>query len=169
MNAVTSPLKVRERKRRIWAEDTSKNVILDGKSGREVSPDSYVCAGPGGTWRVAAHVEGPGGKYTPLLDPTGREAARLHYVRRRGWSLELPSGETAEASSGGNLFKAFHCELGEFSRAKAPYVAPQRYFTLTLTDAALNHPSRDAIAVAAVWISEQAIAAKITADLPAFG
>ena len=169
MNAVTSPLKVRERKRRIWAEDKAGAIVIDGKSGRDVSPDSYVCEGPGGTWRIAAHVSATTGAYNPLLDPTGREAARLRYVRRQGWTLELPSGETAEASSGGNLFKAFHCEIAGFTSAKAPYLAPQRYFTLTLSDAAMSHPSRDAIAIAAMWISERAIADKITSDLPAFG
>jgi len=162
MNAVTSPLKVRSRKHRLWAEDADGGVILDGKDSREVWPDRYICQGLGGTWKITEPVDGPAFKYYPVIDPGGREAARIQLARRGEWALHLPSGEAATTTSGGGLLKAYHCAIGELSTAQAPYIAPQRYITVDLTPAALGHPSRDAIVVAAVWMSEAIISSKIS-------
>jgi len=162
MDAVASPLKVRARKRRLWAEDANGNVILDGKDSREVWPDRYVCQGLGGSWKISEPVDGPAFKYFPVTDPGGREAARIQLAHKGVWTLHLPNGDAAATTSGGGLLKAYHCEIGELSTASAPYLAPQRYITVELTPSALGHPSRDAIVVAAVWMSESIISSKIS-------
>jgi hypothetical protein len=160
MTAVTSPLTVRVRKHRWKVTDSAGNVVIEGGGGRDVWPVRFVATGPGGTWKIDAPAEK--GSHLPLRDPGGREVARLNYVRRQGWRLQLASGELLEAEKGGGLFKAYFCDLEGFSHAQAPYLAPQRHITVTLTDAALAHPLRDAIALAAVWISESTIASLIT-------
>jgi hypothetical protein len=159
----SGPLTVREKKRHIWAEDSSGSVVVDGMSGRAVWPDRFVGTGPGGSWKIAAEAANGTDTYLPLLDPGMREVARLHYVKRRGWQLHLASGELVQAEGGGSgLFNPIRCTIGDFSSAVAPRLAPQRHFTLTLTEAAHNHPLRDALTVATVWISEQTIASIIS-------
>ena len=162
MDAVTSPLTVRERKRRLKATDASGNTVLEGGGGKDVWPVRFIATGPGGTWKIDAPVTSEGGPYLPLLDPSGQVAIRMNFVRREGWRLHLASGELLESRSGGGLFKAYYCDIEGYSHAQAPLLAPQRYFTLTLTDQALAHPLRDAIAVAAIYVSESAIATLIT-------
>jgi hypothetical protein len=160
MDAVTSPLKVRQRKARLWAEDANGAVVIDGNY-RDHRPDQYLCNAPMGAWRINAVVQSDAAPYYPVIDPSGQEAARIE-LGGGGSRLRLPTGEVAEIkSSGGGLIKPFACEIVGLSWAEAPRFAPQRYFTLTLTEAALANPAREAIAVVAVWQSETKIATAI--------
>jgi hypothetical protein len=160
MEPVTSPLKVRQRKARLWAEDANGAVVIDGNY-RDHRPDRYLCNAAGGGWRINAAVKSDSGSYYPVIDPSGREAARIE-MGGGGSRLRLPTGEVAEIkTSGGGLIKPFACEIVGLAWAEAPRFAPQRYFTLTLTDAALANPAVDAIAVVAVWESETNIASAI--------
>jgi hypothetical protein len=60
------------------------------------------------------------------------------------------------------MLAGISCTVGDFSSAVAPRLAPQRYFTLTIADAVLARPDRDALVVALVWISEMTIASRIS-------
>ena len=81
--------------------------------------------------------------------------------RREDWLLQLITGETATVSARGGMLRGISCTIGELSDAVAPRLAPQRYFTLTLSDVVLHHPTRDALITALVWISESSIASLI--------
>jgi hypothetical protein len=159
--AITSPLKVRQRKHRISAEDASGQVVLDGRT-QEHWPERFVAATASGTHRVAAEVEA--GPYLPVIDASGREVARVFTGRRKDWSLQLATGESAAVTGRGGFagVSAFSCTIGDLATAVTPRLAPQRYFTLTVSDAVLARPDRDALVVALVWISESTIAARIT-------
>jgi hypothetical protein len=157
---VSFPLKVRERKGRVWAEDATGRTVVDGRT-REHWPERYVATTGSGTCRVAASVDGGAEPYLPVIDAAGREIARV-VTARREWTLRLATGESVAISSGGNMFTGLSCTIGEWSKAVAPRLAPQRYFTLTVDDAVLGRPDRDALLAALVWISESRIANLIT-------
>ena len=167
--ALSSPLKVRQRKQRIWAEDASGQIVLDGTT-REHWPQRYVAATAAGTQRVAAQVEAAPVPYLPVIDAAGREIARIDVARRQDWVLRLPTGESATVHRrGGGMVSPPTCTIGDFSSAVAPRLAPQRYFTLTIADAVLARPDRDALVVALAWISESTIAGLITKSMMSGG
>ncbi|MDT4921436.1 MAG: hypothetical protein QOI15_2338 [Pseudonocardiales bacterium] len=158
---LSSPLKVRQRKHRVWAEDAAGQVVLDGRM-QENWPERYAAATASGTHRVAAGVEGGSEHYLPVVDAGGREVARIVMRRRQDWELLLATGERATVTSrGGGMITPPTCIVGELSTAVTPRFAPQRYYTLTLADAVLAHPDRDALVVALVWISETTTASRI--------
>jgi hypothetical protein len=156
MDWVSSPLKVRHRRNRIWAEDGAGRAVVDGTT-REHWPDRFVCGTPVGEWRINAKVDEGGQTYLPVLNPGGGESARIGFSRRE-WSLLLPTGDVAAVTSGGGMIQGMHCAIGDLSTAVAPRLAPQRYITVTLSPGALAHACREVIAVTAVWISEMQIA-----------
>ena len=158
---ITSPLKVRQRKGRIWAEDASGQVVVDGRT-REHWPERYVAATASGTHRVSARVETGPDKYLPIIDASGREVARILVRRRADWILQLATGEQATVTGRGGLFAPISCSVGDLSTAVAPRLAPQRYITLTVADTVLGRPDRDALVVALVWLSEVKIASRIS-------
>ena len=158
---ISSPLKVRQRKGRIWAEDAAGQTVVDGRT-REHWPERYVAQTASGTHRVAARVETGPDRFLPIIDASGREIGRIVTRRRQDWVLQLVTGETAQVTDRGGMFSAISCTIGDFSRAAAPHFAPQRYFTLTLADNVLARPDRDAIVVALTWISEMRIADRVT-------
>jgi hypothetical protein len=158
---ISSPLKVRERKGRVWAEDAAGQVVVDGRT-REHWPERYVAQTASGTHRVAASVETGPHPYLPIVDGTGREVARISTARRQDWVLQLATGESATVTGKGGMLAGISCTVGDFSSAVAPRLAPQRYFTLTIADAVLARPDRDALVVALVWISEMTIASRIS-------
>lgn len=157
---VSSPLKVRERRGRIWAEDGSGQLVVDGRT-REHWPQRYVAQTATGTYRVAARVDTEPERYLPVIEAGGREVARIFLPRRRDSVLRLSTGETAVVTSRGGTFAPISCAIGELSTAVAPRLAPQRYYTLTLDPSVLARPDRDAIIVALVWLSETTIAGRI--------
>jgi hypothetical protein len=162
MEPVTAPisaaLKVRQRKHRIWAEDASGQVVLDGRT-RDHWPERYVARTANGTCRVSALVETGPDPYLPVIDHSGREVARVVTGRRKKWLLQLAGGEAGPVTGrGGGMVLPCTCTIGDLSSAVAPRLAPQRYFTLTLADAVLASPDRDALVVALAWISESTIA-----------
>ena len=157
---MSSPLKVRERKGRIWAEDSGGSTVLDGGT-REHWPQRYVATTASGVVRVSAKVESGPEPYLPVIDPSGREAARIAMPRRQNWVLRLGTGESAEVTKRGGMLSGYSCTIGTWSTAVAPRLAPQRYFTLTLDDAVLARPDRDLLVVALTWISESALASVI--------
>jgi hypothetical protein len=156
---VSSPLKVRERKRRVWAEDASGAIVIDGTTAQH--PDAYVCDGPGGTWRIAGQIKDAAPAYRSVFDPAGRDVARIERTSRKEWELRLAAGGSATVTSRSLFMRGFTCTIGDLAHAATPALAPQRYFTLTLTDAALARPDRAAIAVASTWICESQLAALI--------
>jgi hypothetical protein len=158
---MSSPLRVRQRKGRIWAEDAAGQVVIDGRT-REHWPERYVAQTASGTHRVAARVETGPDRYLPIVDAGGREIGRIITRRRQDWVLQLATGETATVTDRGGLFSATNCTVGDLSTAVAPRLAPQRYITLTLADSVLGRPDRDALAVALAWISEMTIASRIS-------
>ena len=157
---VSSPLKVRQRKHRIWAEDPSGAVVLDGTTSQY--PDAYVCNGPGGTWRIAGLIKEATPPYRTVLDPAGRDVARIEKTSRKHWELRLAGGGSATVSSHSLFMRGYTCTIGDLAHAATPALAPQRYFTLTFTETALGRPDRDAIAVAATWICESWLASMIS-------
>jgi hypothetical protein len=157
---MSSPLKVRQRKSRVWAADASGQLVVDGRT-REHWPERYVATTASGTHRVAARVETEAHPHLPIIDASGREVARIVLPRRQDWVLQLATGESAEVSGRGGFLTPITCTIGELSTAAAPRLAPQRYFTLTVSDAVLARPDRDAIVVALTWISEMTIADRI--------
>lgn len=157
---ISSPLKVRQRKGRIWAEDVAGLVVVDGRT-REHWPERYVAQTSSGTHRVAARVEAGPDRFLPIIDATGREVGRIVTPRRRDWVLQLVTGETAAVTGGGGTFRPISCTVGALSTAVAPRLAPQRYITLTLADSVLTRPDRDALVTALIWISELTIADRI--------
>jgi hypothetical protein len=161
MNQLSSPLKVRERKGRVWAEDDAGQVVLDGRT-RDHWPERYVALTASGTHRVGASVEAGPDPYLPIVDAGGREVARVLTRRRQDWILHLATGESATVTGKGGMLTGISCTVDGFSSAVAPRLAPQRYFTLTLADTLLARPDRDALAVALAWISEMTIASRIS-------
>jgi hypothetical protein len=157
---MSSPLKVRQRKGRIWAADASGQIVLDGRT-REHWPERYVAETATGTHRVSARVETGPDPYLPVVDASSREVAQVVTKRRKDWELRLATGQIATVTGRGGLFTPISCTIGELSSAVAPRLAPQRYFTLTLADAVLARPDRDALVVALAWISELTIAGRI--------
>lgn len=157
---MSSPLKVRERKGRIWAEDANGQVVLDGRT-REHWPERYVAQTASGTCRVAAAVESGPEHHLPIIDANGREMGRILTRRRQDWVLQLATGEQATVTGKGGMLAGISCTIGELSSAVAPRFAPQRYITVTLADAVLARPDRDALVLALVWISEMTIANRI--------
>jgi hypothetical protein len=159
---LSSPLTVRQRRQRVWAEDASKQVVLDGRI-QEYWPERYVAATSTGTQRVSALVETAPVPYLPVLDAAGREVARIVTPRRQDWVLQLPTGESMPVHKrGGGMITPPTCAIGDWSSAVAPRLAPQRYFTLTIADAVLARADRDALVAALAWISESTIAGLIT-------
>lgn len=158
---ISSPLRVRQRKHRIWAEDSSGAIVVDGDTRQHV-PDRFVAMTASGTHRVADRVETGAEPYLPVLDARGREVARIVVVRRGHWEVRLSSGQAAPVSAHGGLLTPYSCSVGDLSRAVAPRLAPQRYFTITLSDALLAHPDCAAVVVALIWISESRIADRIS-------
>jgi hypothetical protein len=158
MEPLTSPLKVRQKKSRVWAENASGGVVVDGNN-RDQYPDPFSCEAFGGTWRILAVPHSSDGSYFPVLDPAGNEAARVGRVAgQKGWSLSVPNGDSGLISAkGGGLVNPFSCDIEGWATAVAPRFAPQRYWTLTLSPAALSHPSAQAIAVVSVWQGEAEI------------
>jgi hypothetical protein len=97
-----------------------------------------------------------------VIDPAGREAARIERTSRKSWELRLADGAAVTVTSRSLFMRGFTCTVGDLAHAVTPALAPQRYFTLTLTDAALARPDREAIAVASTWICESWLASLIT-------
>ena len=161
MDRVSSPLKVRQRKSRIWAEDAAGQIVVDGRT-KEHWPQRYVAETASGTHRVSARVETGPDPYLPIVDVSNHEIGRIVTRRRQDWVLQLGTGETAMVSGGGGMFSGISCTIGDLSTAVAPRFAPQRYFTLTLADAVLGRTDRDAVVAALVWISEMTIASRIS-------
>src|SRR5690349_5615764 len=133
---MSSPLKVRERRGRIWAEDANGGVVLDGRT-REHWPERYVAQTARGTHRGSAAVKTAAEHYLPIIDAGGREFARIVMPRRDDWVLRLATGEQAAVRGKGGMLTGISCTIGEFSSAVAPRLAPQRYITVTLADAVL--------------------------------
>ena len=159
---VSTPLKVRQRRHRIWAEDASGQVVVDGRT-RDHWPERYVAQTASGTHRVAARVETGGpDRYLPIIDARAGEIGRIVTPRRKDWVLQLVTGETAVVAHRGGFIAPMTCTIGDLSSAAAPRLAPQRHFMLNLAPSVLAHPARDALVVALVWISESTIADMIS-------
>ena len=161
MDRVSSPLKVRQRKGRIWAEDAAGQIVVDGRT-KEHWPQRFVAETASGTHRVSARVDTGPDPYLPIIDASNREIGRILTRRRQDWILQLVTGESATVSGGGGMFSGISCTIGDLSTAVAPHFAPQRHFTLTLADVVLGRTERDALVVALVWISEMTIAGRIS-------
>lgn len=157
---ISSPLKVRQRKGRIWAEDVAGQVVVDGRT-REHWPERYVAQTSSGMCRVSVRVEAGSDRYLPIIDGSGREIGRIITPRRRDWMLQLVTGEIATVGGRGGMFAPIRCAIGDFSSAVAPRLAPQRYYTLTLADGVLTRPDRDSLVTALIWISELTVADRI--------
>ena len=111
---------------------------------------------------MGAKVEGGPLPHLPIIDSTGREMARILTPRRQDWTLQLASGESAAVTGRGGMLSGITCTIGDWSKAAAPRLAPQRYFTLTLADSVLSRPDHDLVLVALVWLSETTIASRIS-------
>lgn len=136
-------------------------MVLDGRT-QEHWPQRFVASTATGTHRVSAEVEGGPRPFLPIIDAGGREIGRVLTGRRMDWVLQLVTGEVATVTGRGNMLTSFTCTVGDLSSAAAPRFAPQRYITLTLADAVLARPDRDALVVALAWLSESTIAGLIT-------
>jgi hypothetical protein len=158
---ISSPLKVRQRKSRIWAEDAAGQLAVDGRT-KDHWPERYVAETATGTYRVGARVEAGPDPYLPIVDAGNREIGRIVTRRRQDWVLQLATGEASTVSERSGMLTPPTCTVGDLSSAVAPRFAPQRYFTLTVADSVLARPDRDALVVALIWISETTIAGLIS-------
>jgi hypothetical protein len=159
---ISSPLWVKQRKNRLWALDTDGQIVIDGRT-RDPWPERYAGVTASGTHRVAAEVDTGSDKYLPVVDAGGREVARILKARRRPWVLQLNSGETAEVSERG-AWRGARCTVGDLAKAAAPWMALRRGFRLTVADAIMARPDRDALLVALTWLTESVLAVQITSS-----
>lgn len=165
---MSSPLKVtrgkfsvKQHTHPLFGADASGALAIYGDT-RSHYPDRLVCVTRSGTWRIPCPVEQHFGGYFSLLDPAGREVARIEYAKRQKNVLRLPTGETAEIASTAGMIRGFSCDVGAFARATAPRIAPQRGTTIEFADGVLNRPDAEAIFVACVWMAESEMSSRIS-------
>ncbi len=151
-------MKVRERKGHLSAQDKAGATVLEG--GREGTGD-FVATSANGRWRIGSQVSDARGKHVPVFDAANREVATLRSPGRGEHAIELPTGESFLASGSKWSTKGFALTIGELASAKAPFFAPQRYFTLTLTDRLLSRPDRELLAAICMWMAESHISMAI--------
>jgi hypothetical protein len=115
-------------------------------------------------WRVES-----AGKHTSAVrDASGATVAVIHHGRLGANDVELPSGENIKCDEP-KLRMGYRYRFGELARAKAPFVAPQRHITLTVTDALLAREDRELLLAIATGLCESAIslAISVRANSPA--
>jgi hypothetical protein len=165
---MSSPVKVtrgkfksNQRTHPLFGADASGALAIYGDSLSNY-PDRFVCVTRSGSWRIPAPIEQNRAGYFTLVDPSGREVARIEHARRQKDVLRLPSGETAEVSSTAGMIRGFSCDVGSFAHATAPRIGPQRGTTVSFADGVLNRPDAEVIFVASVWMAEREISNRIS-------
>jgi hypothetical protein len=114
-------------------------------------------------WRIVRGDEG-----TAVLDAAGATVASVRHRRFQGEDIALAGGEVIELR--GNRLQVGHgCRFGDLAAAKAPFLAPQRYFTLTLSDALLAREDRELLIALMTCLAEShiSISISVSASSPA--
>ena len=159
---VSSPIKVVTKRKTFVGTSAGGGVIFEGRTDGD---DVLTCNYSGGTLRIVRTMDASGKRSNTLaaVDEAGRDLARID-TQSRVWDLRLPSGESFPVSGGRARLTGYSSAVGDFASAKAPYLAPQRYVTLTLTDAFLQRPDRDVLAVIVAWAAEDRISSAISTN-----
>jgi hypothetical protein len=158
-----SPLKVRDRDGHFYAETSSGQRVIDGVRGPAGGPFFMTCETANGLWQIEGAATHPDGKYSQVLDRNGQPVARIESAVFRRTKVVLPSGETIGMKAGHYMLFGYGAHFGSLAKARAPYVFPNRYFTLKLKPELLARPDRELLAVLAARLCANAISASIDA------
>lgn len=161
LEQISTPLKVRWRDKRFVAVNSSGEAVFDGAAD---GTDPLVCATAGGTWRIQQRTSDESGKYNLVLDANGREVARIDRHLVRHTNLVLPGGEAIPVTKGRLMLFCHGSKIGNLAVAQAPYLFPQRHFTMKLSDELLPRPDREVIVVVGAYLASNAISAAIQAS-----
>jgi hypothetical protein len=166
LEQISSPLKVRWRHKRFTAVNSSGAIVFDGAAD---GADPLVCATAGGSWRIRQRASDESGKYNLVLDADGRTIARIDRHLMRHTQVVLPGGEAIAVTSGRFRLFSYGSRIGNLAVARAPYLFPQRYFTMKLSDELLSRPDREVLVVVGAYLASNAITAAIQANASAAG
>jgi hypothetical protein len=157
LEPVTSPLKIRWKKKQFTATNSAGELVFDGAAD---GTDPLLCSTAGGTWRIQQRQTDDNGKYNPVLDSGGRQVARLeqHVIRRT--QIVLPNGESIPVTKGRLMF-SHGSRIGDLGVARAPFLFPQRYVKMTLSDELLARPDRELLVVVSAYLAESIISTSI--------
>jgi hypothetical protein len=158
---MSSPLKIRWRDKRFTAVNSSGEVVFDGTAD---GPDPLVCATASGSWRIQQRTSDENGKYNPVLDAAGRLVARVDRHLVRHTQILLPGGAPIPVTKGRFMLFGHGSRIGDLAVARSPYLFPQRFFTLKLTDELLSRPDRDLIVVVGGYLASNVITSAIQAS-----
>jgi hypothetical protein len=95
-----------------------------------------------------------------VLDAAGATVARVRRRMVSGREIELAGGEQIRMSTM-RLGIGHGCRFGDLADAKAPFLMPQRYFTLKLSDELLARPDRELLIAVFTSIADTAISTAI--------
>ena len=153
----SSPLKVRKKNRILTADDPSGATVVRGTPGQDVAA---VLETAGGTWRIQSRVD----DVRQVYDRNGLTVATLRHKTMRGTDVELPSGESIHVTTGNLQLFGIGCKVGDLASARAPFLAPQRYFKLALNDALLGRADRDLLVALSAYLTEIVVSAQVSAQ-----
>jgi hypothetical protein len=162
LEPVTSPLKVRWRDRRFTALNSSGETVFDGAAD---GADPLVCTTSRGTWRIGQRASDESGKYNLVLDADGRTIARVERHLVRHTQIVLTGGEAIPVTKGRFMLFSHGSRIGNLAVARAPYLFPQRYFTMKLRDELLSRPDCEVLVVVGAYLASIAITASIQASV----
>jgi hypothetical protein len=96
-----------------------------------------------------------------VMTPESAQAALIRRHMLKGREVVLPDGETIRR--GARVGVGYGCRFGDLASAKAPFLRPDRYFTLELSDALLARPDRELLIGVFTYLANSHIQAAIAA------
>jgi hypothetical protein len=113
-------------------------------------------------WQVR---KGDGG--WAVVDTTEAVAATIRRRMITGREIVLPDGETIK--QGSRVGMGHGCRFGTLAAAKAPFVRPDRYFTLELSDELLARQDRELLIAVFTYLANSHIQAAIQVSATSAG
>jgi len=162
----SSPLKVKTKKADLVATGPGGGVVLQGTTGGDFA---FVCQTAEGAVTITHSSKGESAKFNSVRNAAGLEVARIEHHMIKKWQIRMSTGESIPVTSGRAMLTGHGCKIGDLAKAKAPWLAPQRYFKLTLSDELLHRPDCVVISVIAAWVAEVNISASISASVSSGG
>jgi hypothetical protein len=156
---LSSPLKVRDKDGKLTAEDGNGGLVVTGTRGGHDAAEVIVLNTSGGSWRVQREVD----KVNGVLDRDGRPVANVQRRAFKSTLIELPSGESIPVTKGQLRIFGMGCSMGDLASARAPFLRPNRYYTLTLKEALLQRPDKELLVALGAYIAQGMIDAQIQA------
>lgn len=155
----TSPLRVRDKDGRFTGEDSNGGLVFTATHGGRDAADALVIQTASGTWRIQRAVD----KVNDVLDKDGHTVAKLQRRAFRSTLIELPGGESIPVTTGRFRLFGMGCGIGSLASAKAPFLRPNRYFTLTLKPELMQRADKELLVVLGAHVAQRMIDAQIQA------